>query len=215
MTTPGAVRVADGMGPGRFGELTLPAGSARVPVVVVVHGGSWRARHGLELGRPLAIDLAARGVAAWNVEHGRVGPGGTDGPDGARGWPTTLTDVAAAVDALAGPVAAAAPGRLDLADVRGVGRSAGGHLVAWAASRHLLPAAPRARGRWCACAGSSARPGCSTWSAPTTSPHRPRLRGLGSGPGRARGAVTSAWSAADGLRIVGRAGQIPRATTTP
>lgn len=134
MRTPGAVRIPYGTGPDRFGELTLPAGTQRVPVVVVVHGGFWRARYGLELGRPLASDLAARGVAAWNVEYGRVGP------DGTGGWPGTLSDVAAAVDALAGPVAAAAGGRLDLDDVRGVGHSAGGHLVAWAASRHVLPA---------------------------------------------------------------------------
>lgn len=128
-----ARRIDYGDGRDRFGELTLPAGSGRVPVVVVVHGGYWRAQYGLELGRPLAADLAARGVAAWNIEYGRVGPGGTGG------WPTTLSDVAAAVDALAGPVAAAAPDRLDLADVRGVGHSAGGQLVVWAASRHRLP----------------------------------------------------------------------------
>ncbi|GAB2926201.1 hypothetical protein GCM10027047_24090 [Rhodococcus aerolatus] len=126
-------RVAYGSGRDQLGELSLPAGQGRVPVVVVVHGGYWRAQYGLELGRPLAADLAARGVAAWNIEYGRVGAGGTGG------WPTTLTDVAAAVDALAGPVAAAASGRLDLDDVRGVGHSAGGQLVVWAASRHRLP----------------------------------------------------------------------------
>ncbi len=135
MSTPDeAVRIDYGAGRDQLGELTLPAGGEPVPVVVVVHGGFWRAQRGLELGRPLAADLAARGVAAWNVEYGRTGP------DGTGGWPTTLTDVAAAVDALAGPVAAAAPGRLDLDRVSAVGHSAGGHLVAWAASRHLLPA---------------------------------------------------------------------------
>ena len=42
---------------------------------------------------PLAIDLAARGIAAWNVEYRRVGQEG-------GGWPGTLEDVAAAVDRL-------------------------------------------------------------------------------------------------------------------
>lgn len=129
---PAPQRLAYGDDPSQVGDLHLPAGGGTVPVVVVVHGGYWRAQYGLELGTPLAADLANRGVAAWNVEYRRVGDGG--------GWPATLADVAAAVDALAGPVAAAAPGRLDLADVRAVGHSAGGHLATWAASRHRLPA---------------------------------------------------------------------------
>ncbi|MGE3257614.1 alpha/beta hydrolase family protein [Pseudonocardia sp.] len=126
----------------QFGELTLPAGAGPVPVVVVVHGGFWRARHGLELGRPLAADLAGRGYAAWNVEYRRVGNGG--------GWPATVEDVAAAVDLLAGPGQDAAVGRLDLDRVVAVGHSAGGHLAAWLAARPGLPAgtpgaAPRVR----------------------------------------------------------------------
>src|SRR6476620_1780926 len=92
----------------------MPAGSPR-GVVVVVHGGFWRHAYDLSLGRPLAADLAATGLAAWNIEYRRVGGGG--------GWPTTFDDVAAAVDALAGPVQEAA----------------GGHLVAWLAARPGLP----------------------------------------------------------------------------
>ena len=80
----------------QFGELTLPAATAVRGVVVVVHGGFWRHAYGLELGRPLAADLAAAGFAAWNIEYRRVGGGG--------GWPATFDDVAAALDALAGPV---------------------------------------------------------------------------------------------------------------
>jgi acetyl esterase/lipase len=58
------------------------------------------------------------------------------------GWPTTLNDVAAALDALpdvgwAGEDTAA---RLDLTDVTVIGHSAGGHLAAWAAGRGRLPA---------------------------------------------------------------------------
>ena len=128
---------AYGPAPDQFLEVTLPAGDAPAPVVVVVHGGFWRARYGVELARPLAADLAARGWAAVAVEYRRVGAGG--------GWPATVEDVAAALDALPD-----VPGRdrLDLSDVTVVGHSAGGHLAAWAAGRARLPdgapgAAPR------------------------------------------------------------------------
>ncbi len=117
--------------PHRFGELTLPAGPAR-GVVVVVHGGFWQHAYDLSLGRPLAADLAAGGFATWNIEYRRVGGGG--------GWPMTFDDVAAAVDALAGPVQAAAHGRLPLDRVVALGHSAGGQLAAWLAARPGLPA---------------------------------------------------------------------------
>jgi acetyl esterase/lipase len=118
---------AYGPHPDQFLELTLPAGSGPAPVAVVLHGGFWRAAYGIELARPLAADLARAGWAAVAVEYRRVGSGG--------GWPATLDDVAAALDALAD-----LPGRLDLADVTVVGHSAGGHLAAWAAGRGRLPA---------------------------------------------------------------------------
>jgi acetyl esterase/lipase len=117
-------------GPHRFGELTLPAGPPR-GVVVVVHGGFWRHAYDLSLGRPLAADLAAAGLAVWNVEYRRVGGGG--------GWPATFDDVAAAVDALAGPVYDAAGGGLPLDRVVALGHSAGGQLAAWLAARPGLP----------------------------------------------------------------------------
>ncbi len=124
-----AVRTPYGSHPDQFVELTLPAGAGPAPVVVVLHGGFWRAAHGVELARPLAADLAAAGYAAVAVEYRRVGAGG--------GFPATLEDVAAALDALPDVPAAA---RLDLDDVTAVGHSAGGHLAAWAAGRHQLPA---------------------------------------------------------------------------
>lgn len=125
---PTSIAYADGAH--RFGELTLPAGDAR-GVVVVVHGGFWRHAYDLSLGRPLAADLAASGLAAWNIEYRRVGGGG--------GWTATFDDVAAAVDALAGPVQEAAGGRLPLDRVVALGHSAGGHLAAWLAARPGLP----------------------------------------------------------------------------
>lgn len=117
-----------GPSPDQFLELTLPDRPGRRPVAVVLHGGFWRAAYGVELARPLAADLAAAGFAAVAVEYRRVGAGG--------GWPQTLADVAAALDAL--PTLPEA-GRLDLADLTLVGHSAGGHLAAWAAGRHALP----------------------------------------------------------------------------
>ena len=78
--------------PAQFGELWLP-GRAPLGTVVIIHGGFWRARYDLSLGRPLAADLAARGYAAWNLEYRRALAGG--------GWPGTFEDVAAGIDLLA------------------------------------------------------------------------------------------------------------------
>ncbi len=133
--------ISYGPDPSQFGELTLPpSGSgtpgAALPVVVIVHGGFWRTAYDLDLGRPLAEDLVAAGFATWNIEYRRVGAG----TGGGGGWPATGLDVAAAVDALAGPVQQAAGGRLDLDRVVGLGHSAGGQLVGWLAARPGLPA---------------------------------------------------------------------------
>ena len=115
--------------PSQYGELSLPDGTPR-GVVVVVHGGFWKAAYDLSLGRPLAADLVSRGWAAWNLEYRRVGAAGsTDGSTGGGGGvPTTLDDVAAGINRLAGL-------DLDLSTVVTLGHSAGGHLATWAASR--------------------------------------------------------------------------------
>ena len=110
----------------QFGDLHLPAGGVAtpLPVAVVLHGGFWRARYGLDLMDPLCTDLARRGWAAWNLEYRRLGrrSGG--------GVPATLDDVAAGIDHLA---ALDAP--LDLTRVVTIGHSAGGQLALWAPSR--------------------------------------------------------------------------------
>jgi acetyl esterase/lipase len=93
---------------------------AAPPVAVLVHGGFWRRRYGRELQGGIARDLVARGWAAWNVEYRRLGAGG--------GWPQTLDDVGAAIDALPGD-------GLDLGRVVAIGHSAGGQLAVWAAAR--------------------------------------------------------------------------------
>ncbi|MFC8868115.1 alpha/beta hydrolase [Streptomyces sp. NPDC057148] len=116
------------------------------PVVVVLHGGSWRAPYDRRHVSPFADFLAHRGFAVASVEYrrgaeGEAGAGGGDvggGPVAGR-WPDTFDDVAAALDALPALVRQYLPG----ADPRRMvltGHSAGGHLALWAAARHLLPA---------------------------------------------------------------------------
>lgn len=124
-----AVRsITYGDDPSQFVDLYLPANTDRVlPVVVLIHGGFWRAQYGLDLMVPLADDLVARGYAVLNIEYRRVGIGG--------GYPTTLQDVAAAIDLLA-----AQSIEFDLDGVVTIGHSAGGHLSLWAGSRAALPA---------------------------------------------------------------------------
>ena len=108
--------------PSRFVELAGPSGA---PLVVLLHGGWWRARHGLGLMAPLADDLVARGRRVANVEFRRIdGDRDRVGDGDGGGWPTTFEDVLAALDLLAG----LGEGRPTL-----VGHSAGGHLALLAA----------------------------------------------------------------------------------
>ncbi|MEU6771848.1 alpha/beta hydrolase [Streptomyces sp. NPDC046759] len=124
-----------------------------VPLVVVLHGGAWRARYDRRHITPFADYLARRGFAVANVEYRRGGDplipaqnAGDATPPAGR-WPDTFDDVAAALDALPALVREALlqadPGRTVL-----TGHSAGGHLALWAAARHVLPAdAPWRTGR--------------------------------------------------------------------
>ena len=120
---PPAPVVRYGAHPDQVANLHLPAAeSGPWPCVLLLHGGFWRERWDRTLMTPLAIDLAQRGFAAWNIEYRRVGQEG-------GGWPGTLDDVAAAADALA-----------DIADIDqsrlvAVGHSAGGHLSLWLGAR--------------------------------------------------------------------------------
>ena len=94
----------------------------------MLHGGFWRDRYDRTLMDGVCRDLAARGLAAWNVEYRRLGePGG--------GWPGTFEDVAAAIDHV--PALGLGEGLPLLA----VGHSAGGHLALWAAARRRLAGA--------------------------------------------------------------------------
>src|SRR3712207_5870629 len=114
-------RVPYGDDPAQWADLYRAEGASR-GVVVVIHGGFWRARYDASLGVPLAVDLAARGWTAWNLEYRRVGNGG--------GWPPTCDEVAAGIDRLAHVPGLRLPGP-------GVTPrpSPGGHPAAGAAAR--------------------------------------------------------------------------------
>ncbi|WAZ23074.1 alpha/beta hydrolase [Streptomyces cinnabarinus] len=106
------------------------------PLVVVLHGGAWRAPYDRRHITPFCDFLARRGFAVANVEY-RKGAEGTK--DVAGRWPDTLDDVAAALAALP----ALTRTHLPQADPRRTvvtGHSAGGQLALWAAARHVLPA---------------------------------------------------------------------------
>lgn len=121
------------LGPDRsqVADLHLPSGPGPHPVAVLLHGGYWQTKHGRLVTRPLALDLARRGFAAWNLEYRRLG----EGRGGGGGWPMTFDDVAGGIDALS-----TVDSPLDLSRVVLVGHSAGGQLALWAARRALLPA---------------------------------------------------------------------------
>ncbi|MFJ4486768.1 alpha/beta hydrolase [Streptomyces longwoodensis] len=112
-----------------------------VPLVVVLHGGAWRAAHDRRHVTPFADFLARRGFAVASVEYRRGGgtPEGVAANTAAGRWPETFDDVAAALDALPALVREVLP-QGDPRRTVLVGHSAGGHLALWAAARHLLPA---------------------------------------------------------------------------
>jgi acetyl esterase/lipase len=118
-----------GEDPEQVADLLLPGhqGDGPHPVAVLLHGGFWRAAFTRSLMAAVAVDLAARGWATWNVEYRRAGNRG--------GIPQTLDDVRAAIDALP---------RLDAQlDLHGrgpiaIGHSAGGQLALCAASGSVV-----------------------------------------------------------------------------
>jgi len=120
-----------------FGELRLPKGAGPFPVVVLIHGGCWKAQlpgldpraTSLDLLKPIAAALAETGIASWNVEYRRVGNDGGS-------WPGTFHDVGRAIDFLR---TIAEKHSLDLKRVIVGGHSAGGQLAFWAAARPKLP----------------------------------------------------------------------------
>lgn len=96
-----------------------PRRDPRRGVVILVHGGFWMEAWRRDLMDGLAVDLAERGWESWNVEYGRVG--------GTGGWPRSVDDVVAAIDAVSETAAADS--------VILIGHSAGAQLALLAAGR--------------------------------------------------------------------------------
>jgi len=126
----GPDRIAYGTAPSQFGELYEPDTPPPWPVVVTMHGGSWKNGESLSFMEDNCSDLRRRGYAVWNIEYRRVGEFG-------GGFPGTLDDVGAAVDHLQ---VLAQDRSLALDRVAVLGHSAGGTLALWAGARPTLPA---------------------------------------------------------------------------
>ena len=58
----------------QFADLYMPDDASPyqtengLPCIMLIHGGFWKQKYGLELMKPIAQDLADSGVAAWNIE---------------------------------------------------------------------------------------------------------------------------------------------------
>jgi acetyl esterase/lipase len=144
---PPDLTVRYGQHPDQVADLRLPPGRPAGPLVIVVHGGFWRAAFDRTHTGPLAADLAGRGYPVATIGFRRMGQEG-------GGWPGTFDDVKAAIaavsDLVTGAVGsdaiAAARGRSaaepevkrpELGGTRPilVGHSAGGQLALWYARR--------------------------------------------------------------------------------
>jgi acetyl esterase/lipase len=108
----------------QFGDLRVPDSVPTSPVAIVIHGGFWRNRYGLDYIVPVCEALTALGIATWNLEYRRIG-------DSGGGWPGTFEDVSAGAEHLK---SLSAEFNLDFNRVVTVGHSAGGHLAFWLAS---------------------------------------------------------------------------------
>ena len=126
---PATARLAYGDDPLQFGDLRLPEGAGPFPVVIVIHGGCWLSRWGVQNSTALADALRDAGFATWNIEYRRMG-------DAGGGWPNTFLDAGRATDHLR-VLARSQP--LDLARVVAVGHSAGGQLAMWLAGAARVP----------------------------------------------------------------------------
>ena len=124
LAPPPDARITYGSAPQQFVELRVPAGRGPHPVVMLIHGGCWRAAYDVAHVAGLAEALRKEGFATWTIEYRRVG-------DEGGGDPGTFDDVRAAYDSL---ITQAKAHALDPKRVILAGHSAGGHLALWLAA---------------------------------------------------------------------------------
>ncbi|KPZ66930.1 Alpha/beta hydrolase family protein [Pseudoalteromonas sp. P1-26] len=115
----------------QYCQLFRPDNKQIVPVLIVIHGGYWKDSHSLDsyATKRIVEYFADKGIAVWNVEYRRMN---AFGDNHSAPWPTSLLDVAMAVDYLK---TIERSEYLDLENITIVGHSAGGHLATWCASR--------------------------------------------------------------------------------
>ena len=76
-------RIAYGTAASQFGDLRVPPGPGPHPVVVLIHGGCFKAAYASNRDLAAMADaLRKSGVATWNIEYRRLGEAGA-------GWPGT------------------------------------------------------------------------------------------------------------------------------
>lgn len=118
-------RIPYGKDPVQFGDLRMPAGPGPHPLVIVIHGGFWKAQYNLLHAGHMCAALKAAGAATWSLEYRRVGqPGG--------GWPGTFEDIIRG----AGHMRALTKRYpINLDRLVAAGHSAGGQLAFWLAAQ--------------------------------------------------------------------------------
>ena len=128
----------------QYGMLAVPVQdngepvSEAVPVVVMIHGGSWEDASDMSYMTDIGTDLVSYGVAVWSIAYrGTIHPDQRDRGPARAGWPAAGHDVAAGVDFVP-RLAEHSPVELDGQRVVLLGHSAGGHLATWATSRSQL-----------------------------------------------------------------------------
>jgi dipeptidyl aminopeptidase/acylaminoacyl peptidase len=108
-------------------DLRTPTHPGPHPVVILIHGGNWRAAHSRTKMEAVAVDLVGRGWATWNIEYRRLGNGG--------GHVVTANDVDDAIRALD-----QASDCVDRHRVVLLGHSTGGQLALCAGLSHDVAA---------------------------------------------------------------------------
>jgi acetyl esterase/lipase len=115
------LRYADG--PDGVIDVHLPqTGDVPSHLIVLLHGGFWRARIDRRHTRPAAAFLRDTGYVVATPEFRRAGARG--------GWPATFDDVRTSVESAPALIADAAA----TAGITVLGHSAGGHLALWLAA---------------------------------------------------------------------------------